>query len=67
MIKQHVATVADLAPGETYSRELGGHPYTIAAILPARADAWGRPVYYLDHETAPSKLLLGTDQVWRNN
>lgn len=67
MMKQHVATVDDLKPGETYSRELGGHRYTIAAILPAGRDSWLRPVYHVDHETDPPRLLLGTDQVWRNN
>lgn len=66
-MNQTIASVSELAPGDTYSRELGGPRHTVESLEPWAPDPFGRPTYYINHERGSSRLLLANDDVWRDH
>lgn len=68
-MNQTIASVAELAPGDTYSRELGGKRFTVHWIRKTETpDPFGREVYSVTNDPgAVPVLLLASDDVWRDN
>lgn len=64
---QHIISVSDLKPGDTYSEELGGYRRTVEEITPRGDDPFGRPYVEIKHEGGEYRFRVSTDQLWRDN
>lgn len=64
---QHIISVSDLRPGDTYSEELGGKRYTVDSIEPRGDDPFGRPYVDIKHTDGKFRFRVSTDQLWRDN
>lgn len=66
-LSQHIISVSDLRPGDTYSEELGGYRSTVESIKPRGDDPFGRPYVEINHTDGKFRLRVTTDQLWRDN